>query len=166
MPLRMPNQCYKPSCGREGLGEGNPFLRPRKGNLQDVGFVFGRPQLVALQELQHRGEAFVQVLRDGLPSPAGVGDGRLLGQGRKAVSLRNVILERRQVVQMPDNRRIIVLSAALSCTDAPRERAQFIGGCFERVHAWDACHFRRLPLCRCNQGLDRPCDGLERRRVE
>ena len=67
---------------------------------------------------------------------------------------------------MPNDRRIVFLASPPARAHTPCQRAQLVGGGFDRINAWKAWNFSRLFLRLRNQRLKRPVDRLQRRCVK
>lgn len=145
--------------GRQRRIETKPFVGPRERHGIHVILVFGCPQRISRQPVEHAGEQHGWIDRSGcLPSPTLIISHGLADQCPEVTGCRDMRFERGEIVDVPDDGRIVVLASALAGQYPPGKRAELVGRCLDGINAQEGCDLRRLVLSQGDERAERSCD--------
>ena len=126
--------------------ECDDFIGPGKRHVADKLIVFRRPFLIGAQVFDHRRKTLDGICRGLAPSPVGIRRRGITQHSDERRRCDHTLFERGQLVQVTNNRWVIIGRSAPPHADAPGERAQFIGGRFDGIDTGKRMNLGPLPL--------------------
>src|SRR6185312_8451632 len=151
-----------PSCqppkGGEGSREGSQFVWRCERYVIDEFFIFLGPQSVSVQSLEHFGDALRRLGRCPAAAPSYISPCCLGEQRREVWRGRGARFQCCQVVQVSDDRRIVLVGTTVTDADPPGEGTQLVRRGLHRIDAGEGRHFGCVALRLCDQRADRSFD--------
>ncbi len=111
------------------------FPRAGVGDPPNIFGIFQSPECFTPEALGHHGKAVAGFDRRFAAATVGIVCGSQQNESRKLIRGRDARLQRCQIVQMPNDGRIIAFGAALANADPPGERAQLVRRGLDRIDA-------------------------------
>jgi hypothetical protein len=115
---------YEAAQRRQCGLETDLLFRPRERDAAHEFVVFLGPQIVLAQAFEHRREALARIGGRVAAAASGVGPRGVEQQRFEGRRVGDPAFERGEIVQIADDRRIVLGGAELARADPPRERAQ------------------------------------------